>query len=172
MPDVGPSYSTGKGPYRMQTANWKGALAVAVGDLVFKDASDHYDKSAAQYTWTSNLATTQAAFHDDFRGVSQVRRTTAQTADGTQLTDGPIACSGEFAFPCAALGSALYVANNQWVTIAQGTGNTLNPQKVIGTTDITLAIGKLTRDAAVGQTWLWFEIVPALGLSNGLETVA
>lgn len=172
MPDVGPSYSTGKGPYRMQSALWKGGLAVAVGDLVYKDASDHYDKSAAQYTWDTDLATTQASFHDVFRGVSQVRRTTAQTADGSQTTDGCIACTGEFCFPCAALGAALYVASNTYVTIAQGTGNTLNPQKVVSTTDVTIAIGKLTRDAAAGDTWLWFEVQPTLGIGNGLVAIA
>lgn len=168
MPSVGPSFSTGKGPYRMQSANWKASLAVAVGDLVYKDASDHYDKSAAEYTWDTNLATTQASFHDVFRGVSQVRRTTAQTTDGDQVTDGCIACTGEFCFPCAALGSAAYVAKDTFVTIAQGTGNTLNPQKVVITTDVTIAIGKLTRDAAVGQTFLWFEVVPVIGLTDGL----
>lgn len=172
MPDIGPAYSTGKGPYRMQTALWKASLAVAVGDLIYKDASDHYDKPASSITWNATLAATQEDFHDTFRGVSMVRRTTAQTADGTQATDGCIACSGEFFFPCTALQSALYVANNQWITIDQGVGNTLNSQKVIGTTVIALAIGKLTRDAAVGATWLAFEIVPALGLSDGLQTVA
>ncbi len=172
MPDIGPSYSTGKGPYRMQTALWKGALAVAVGDLVYKDTSDHYDKSASQFTWNASLATTQGDFHDVFRGVSQVRRTTAQTADGTQATDGCIACTGEFFFPCAALGSAAYVAKDTYVTIAQGTGNTLNPQKVVITTDITLAIGKLTRDAAIGATWLAFEIQPVAGLSTGIPAIS
>jgi hypothetical protein len=172
MPDIGPSFSTGKGPYRMQSANWKASLAVAVGDLVYTDSSDHYDKSAAQYTWDTNLATTQASFHDVFRGISQVRRTTAQTTDGSQTTDGPIACTGEFCMPCAALQSAIYPAYNTWVTIAQGTGNTLNPQKVVPTTDITLAIGKVTRPAAAGATWIWFEVAPAIGINNGLETVA
>lgn len=172
MPDVGPSYSTGKGPYRMQTANWAPSSAVAVGDLVFKSASDHYDYSAALYTWDTNLATTQASFHDVFRGVSQVRRTTSQTTAGTQVTDGCIAATGEFAFPCDALGAALYVAANTYVTIAQGTGNTLNPQKVVATTDVTIAIGKLTRDAAAGQTWLWFEVQPVAGIGNGLVAYA
>ena len=173
MPSVGPSNSTGKGPYRMQSANWAPASAVAVGDLVFKSASDHYDYSALLFTWNTNLATTQEDFHDTFRGVSQVRRTTAQLTAGTQVTDGCIAATGEFCFPCAALESAVYVANNQYVAIAQGTGNTLNPQKVVPTTTIALAIGKVTRDAPVGQTFLWFEIVPALGpASNGLNTMA
>lgn len=172
MPDVGPSYSTGKGPYRMQSALWAPAAAVAVGDLVFKSASDHYDYSALLYTWDTNLATTQASFHDVFRGVSQVRRTVAQLQSGTQVTDGCIAATGEFCFPCAALVSALYVASNTFVTIAQGTGNTLNPQKVVSTTDVTIAIGKLTRDAAAGQTWLWFEVQPTLGIGNGLVAIA
>ncbi len=172
MPAVGPSNSTGKGPYRMQSANWPASAAVAMGDLVYKDASDHYDKSAASFTWNGNLATTQEDFHDAFRGVSQVRRTVAQTVAGTHVTDGPIACTGEFCFPCAALESALYVANNSYVAIAQGTGNTLNPQKVIPTTTIALAIGKVTRDAPVGQTFIWFEIQPPLGLTTGLQTMA
>lgn len=173
MPDVGPSYSTGKGPYRMQTANWPGSSPVAVGDFVYKSSSDRYDYSAAVFPWDTNIATTQANFHDVFRGVSQVRRTASQTTAGTQATDGCIAATGEFMFPCDALGAAVYVANNQYVTIAQGTGNTLNPQKVVATTDVTLAIGKLTRDAAAGQTWLCFEIVPTTGpASNGLVAMA
>lgn len=151
---------TGKGPYRHQTALWKGALAVACADMVFKDASDHYDKSALLYTWDTSLLVTQTSFKKLFRGISAVRRTTLQLADGTDATDGPILASGEFCFPCDALGSALYVAHNSWVAIAQGTGNTLNPQKVVPTTVAAIAIGKLTRDAAVGATELYFEVNP------------
>lgn len=154
---------TGKGPYRHQTANWKGGLAVADGDLVYKDASDHYDKSAALFTWNASLAQTQADFKDVVRGVSTVRRTTLQTSDGTQSTDGTILASGEFTFPCDALAVAAYVAFNSYVTIAQGTGNSLNPAKVVLTTDLTIAFGKLTRDAAVGATELTFELLPATG---------
>lgn len=168
----GMARSTGKGPYRHQTALWKGALAVALGDLCYKDASDHYDKSAAQYTWDTNLATTQASFKDVFRGVSDVRRTTLQTADGNQNSDGGILASGEFTFPCAALGSAAYVAYNSYVTIAQGTGNTLDPAKVVLTTDVTIAIGILTRDAAAGATELTFELLPATGPHGAIATNA
>lgn len=172
MPDSGPAYATGKGPYRVQTANWPAATAVAVGDLIFKSASDHYDYSALLYTWDTNLATTQASFHDVFRGVSNVRRTASQLSAGSLPLDGGIFATGEFCFPCAALGAALYVASNTYVTIAQGTGNTLNPQKVVATTDVTIAIGKLTRDAAAGQTFLWFEVQPTLGIGNGLVAIA
>lgn len=163
MSVFGMSRQTGKGPYRHQTALWKASLAVACGDLCYKDAADHYDKSAALYPWDTNLATTQASFKDVFRGVSTVRRTTAQTTDGNQNTDGNLLASGEFTFPCAALGAAVYVAYNSYVTIAQGTGNTLDPAKVVLTTDITIAIGKLTRDGAAGATELTFELLPATG---------
>ena len=166
----GMSRATGKGPYRHQTAAWKGALAVALADLCYKDASDHYDKSAAQYVWDTNLLITQTSFKKLFRGVSEVRRTVAQTADGTQATDGCILCSGEFTFPCDQLAAALYVAHNTWVAIAQGTGNTLNPQKVVSTTVAAIAIGLLTRDAAVGAVELTFELIPPT-FTDGAQAV-
>lgn len=167
----GMARATGKGPYRHQTALWKGALAVGHGDLIFKDASDHYDKSAASYVWDTSLLVTQTSFKKLFRGVSEVRRTTAQLADGTDATDGPILATGEFTFPCAALQSAVYVANNSWVAIAQGTGNTLDPAKVVPTTVAAIAIGKLTKDAAVGATELTFELIPPTGLTEGAQAV-
>jgi hypothetical protein len=166
----GMSRATGKGPYRHQKALWKGALAVACGDLVYKDASDHYDKSAAQYTWDTSLLVTQTSFKKLFRGVSEVRRVVGQTADGTEATDGCILASGEFTFPCDALGSALYVAHNTWVAIAQGSGNTLNPAKVVPTTVAAIAIGLLTRDAAVGATELTFELIPPT-FTDGAQVV-
>lgn len=153
----GMNRSTGKGPYRHQTAKWKAATAVAMGDLVYRDA-DGYDHSAADFTWNTNLATTQGDFQPLFRGVSDVRRTTAQTAAGDQNSDGPILASGEFTFPCAALGSA--AKPGDYVTIAQGTGNTLDPKKVVVTATASLAIGRVTRDAAIGATELTFEAMP------------
>jgi hypothetical protein len=170
-PIQGMARQTGKGPYRTQTASWKASLAVAMGDLVYKETSDHYDKSASQFTWDTNLAQTQTDFKAVFRGVSNARRTTLQTADGSDVLDGPILASGEFFFPCAALAAALYVANNQYVTIGQGTGNTLNPALVVPTTNVSLAIGKLTRDAVVGATGLYFEIMPAT-FTGGPQTIS
>ena len=170
-PIHGMNRETGKGPYRTQSALWKASLAVGQADLVYKEVSDHYDKSAAQFTWNSSLAQTQTDFKAVFRGVSACRRTTAQTADGSDVLDGPILSSGEFWFPCTALAAALYVAANSYVTIDQGVGNTLNPAQVIATTNVSLAIGRLTRDAAVGATGLYFEIMPAT-TGNGVAAVS
>lgn len=171
MPQFGMHNQTGKGPYRYQTSNWKGGLAVDDGDFVYKDASDHYDKSAAGFTWNTNIATTQADFKAVFRGVSTCRRTTAMTADATQAPEGGILASGEFCFPCAALESAVYVNAAGYVAIAQGVGNTLNPQKVVYTATVGIAIGKLTRDAAIGATSLVFELMPAT-FTGGPQTNA
>lgn len=166
----GPARDTGKGPYRHQTSLWKGGEAVNVGDLCYK-GSDHYDHSAALFTWDATLLQTQIDFKALFRGVSNVRRTTPQLADGSGVLDGYILGSGEFTFPCVALVGALYVAANQYVTIAQGTGNTLNPALVIATTNVSLAIGKLTRDAAVGAVELTFEVMPAT-FTGGPQTIS
>jgi hypothetical protein len=166
----GMNRATGKGPYRHQKAKWKGAVAVAYGGLVYKDTSDHYDKDAASFTWNTSLSQTQTDFKAAFRGVSDARRTTAMTADGDEA-DGCVLASGEFTFPCAALGSAAYVAKDTYVTIAQGTGNTLDPNKVVITTNVALAIGKLTRDAALGATELTWEIMPAT-FTGGPQTLS
>lgn len=159
----GVNNETGKGPYRLQTANWKAALAVNVGDLIFADtadanaAGDPYDKPAGSVTWTTDLLTTQRLFTPLFRGVSAVRRIAGQTAAGDQVTDGGILATGEFTFACAALGAA--ALKGALVGIAKASGNALDPQKVLVTTDPTIAIGKLTRFAAVGATRLTFELL-------------
>lgn len=159
----GVNNETGKGPYRHQTANWKGSTAVNVGDLVFADTADlnaagnPFDKPAGSLTWATDLLTTQRLFAPRFRGVSTVRRIAGQTAAGDQVTDGAILATGEFTFGCAALGSAALVGS--LVAPAKASGNALDPQRVVITTDPTIAIGKLTRFAAVGATFLTFEVL-------------
>lgn len=150
---------TGKGPYRHQTAKWKGGVAVAMGDFVFADAGDsNYDKPISSLTWNTNEATTRVDLQPVFRGIADVRRTTAQTADGTEVTDGPILCSGEFTYPCAALGSA--AKPGDLVGPEKASGNALENQKVQVVSAANEAIGKVTRHAAVGATELTFELYP------------
>lgn len=173
MPQFGMHNETGKGSYFYQVATWKGGLAVGDGDLCFIDASDSsYVKSAAEFPWNGNLATTQADFHDEFYGVSTVRRTTAMTADATSAPEGGVLASGEFCFPCDELQSDTYPSYNSFVTIAQGAGNTLDPQKVVLTTDVTIAIGRLTRPALTGYTSLVFTIEPTTFGVGGIQTKA
>jgi hypothetical protein len=173
---VGQANQTGKGPYRTAgDANWKGALAVGCGDLVYADtgdvnaASEPYDKTAGQLAWGGSLATTQTTFKGLFRGVSTVRRTTLQTVDGSKTADGPIITSGEFKFPCAALGSVALVG--ALVGPAKATGNALDGTSVAIVTNVSYAIGKVTQFAPVGQTFLVFEIYPFL-FDSGVQAQA
>lgn len=155
------------GNYDQAVPVWKGAIAVAPADLVYRDTADGYDKPAALYPWTTDEATTQAAFHDVFRGVSMTRRVATQTTDGGR-TDGCILATGEFEYPCAALGAAAVVGS--LVTVAKATGNALESQKVAVTTTLAAAIGIVTEDATVGATTIKFKIRPALA-DRGIQPV-
>lgn len=178
---VGMCRQTGKGPYRHQTALWKGGLAVAMGDLVYTDsitpdanaAGQNYDKSAASGTafGAGTHSQAQVAFKAVFRGVADVRRTTLQTSDGSDVLDGPIIATGEFTSPCTALGSVAQIG--AFVGPAQGTGGaqTLSPTNVEIVSSVSNAIGKLTHFGAVGATFLTYEIMPAT-FDGGVQAVA
>lgn len=172
----GMSGATGKGPYRHQTAKWKGALAVACGDAIFGDTSDldtdsiPFDKPAASFVGSVDHGTTQASFKALFRGYSEVRRTTAQTAIGTDATDGAILATGEFTKPCTALLSA--AIPGAMVGPAQGVSTTtLSSTNVEIVTNVSRAIGVLTRGAIVGATELTFEIFPVT-FDRGITAIA
>lgn len=147
---------------------WKAAIAVAPGDLVYRDVADGYDKPAGSFTWDTNLATTQPEFKAVFRGVSMARRFASQTTDGGR-TDGNILTTGEFRYPCAALGGAQVVG--ALVGPAKQSGNLLEPQKVAIVATAALAIGVLTEDAATGATFLTFKISSALSVSRGVQAI-
>lgn len=160
---------TGKGPYRAAAAAWKGAIDVRPGDFIFRDSADGFDKPVSLFTWDTNLATTLTAVHDVFRGVSGARRTTLQTVDGNQITDGPIFPTGEFVYPCAALGAAAPVGT--LVTFAKQAGNALERAIVTTTTTLAHAIGRTTVDAPAGATSLTFELEPALFKGSGVQAI-
>lgn len=156
------------GNYDMSIPVWKASIAVAPADMIFRDVADGYDKPAALFTWNTDLATTQGLFKDVFRGISMARRLATQTLDGG-MTDGMIIESGEFVFPCAALGSAAVVG--ALVGPAKATGNNLENQIVAIAAAVAGAIGTLTRDAAVGQTFLYFKINPGMGVGRGVQAI-
>jgi len=160
MPEVGIYNETGQGgPYNMAAPVWKASIAVSPGDFVFRDSADGYDKPVSSYTWDTDIATTAGTLNAVFRGVSMARRTTAQTTDGG-VTDGMILYTGEFCFPCAALGSA--AVPGALVTFVKASGNAVENQKVAVTATIGQAIGRVSRDAAVGQTFLYFVLLTPL----------
>lgn len=157
------------GNYDQTTPVWKGSVAVNPRDLIYRDTATGYDMPAGSFTWNTDLATTQDDFKAVFRGVSMAKRLASQTTDGG-MTDGMIMESGEFVFPCAALGSAAVVGD--YVGPAKQSGNLLEPQKVAIASAVAGAIGVVTRDAAIGATWLYFKISPGLSITRGVNAVS
>jgi hypothetical protein len=149
---------TGKGPYRTQAGVWPASTVVRPGDLIFRNGSG-YDAPAATVTWDTDLATTQETFHDTFRGIASAGRRSDQATAGDR-GDGMIVSTGEFEYPCAALGAA--VAAGAFVGPAKQTGDLLENQKVVVVATANLAIGRVSEDAATGATSLKVEIEATL----------
>lgn len=155
MPTVGVYNQTGQhGTYDQMAPVWKGAVAVAPGDLCFRDV-DGYDKPVSAYAWNVNIATTAAALNALFSGVSMARRFASQTADGG-LGDGNLLITGEFTFPCTALAAA--ARPGDYVSFEDFGNSTVANQKVRVTATAAEGIGRVTRDAAVGATFLTFRL--------------
>jgi hypothetical protein len=160
MPTVGPYNETGQhGDYNQAVPVWKGGIAVAPGDLVYRDNADGYDKPVSNFTWNTNIATTSGTANAVFRGVSMARRLAGQTADGGKA-DGNILYTGEYCFPCTALGAA--AKPGDLVSFEDFGNSTLANQKVRVTAAAGEAIGRVTQDAAVGATFLWFTLLTPL----------
>ena len=101
----------------------------------------------------------QVAAKAVFRGIAETRRTTLQTADGTDKTDGGILATGEFTSPCAGTGEPPQIG--AFVGIAQGVGaQTLSDSNVEIVNSASNAVGILTEFAAVGQTFLTYQLIP------------
>lgn len=66
------------GPVQLVKANVDSASVVEPGDLVYLDTS--VVRPASEFTWDTNLATTQASFADVFVGVSHERSEAGDTA--------------------------------------------------------------------------------------------
>jgi hypothetical protein len=156
------------GEYNQAHAVWKASTAVSPGDLIYRDTVTGYDLPLSSFTWETNETTTLQAIHDVFRGVSMARRLAAQTTDGG-ISDGNILTTGEFEFPCAALGSAAPVG--ALVAPAKQSGDAIENQKVKVTSTLGEAIGVVTEDAAVGATFLKFKIVPVLSVGRGVQAI-
>jgi hypothetical protein len=66
------------GPVQLIKAGVDADSVIEPGDLVYLDSGDA--RPASEFTWDTNLATTQAAFADVFLGVAHERSTAGDTA--------------------------------------------------------------------------------------------
>lgn len=96
---------------------------IAAGDMVFLDTDDV--KSAADFTWDTDLATTQAEFAAKFLGIALA----AHASGGGAITDFPVDIShtAVYSLPCTSetheIGDTLGPAKDS--------GNALLPQKLV-----------------------------------------
>jgi len=106
---------------------------------------------AQLFPWTTDLVTTQAAFHGAFVGGAADASAINVDSDILAYT------AGIHQYPCAALGSAANIGT--FVGPAKAAGNNLDAQTVAVVADAAHAIGRTVEHAVVGQTYLKFEMV-------------
>lgn len=131
------------------------ANAIYAGDFLVLTASKAIPASTLGDSGTK--AQNQAAAHAVFLGVALDAKLAGDARDVL------VATAGEFKYPCAALGSASDIG--AFVGMA-GTGSGgavgVDDQSVEIVATAGLAIGKLSRAAAIGDTALYFELAPAV----------
>ncbi|HTU27309.1 MAG TPA: hypothetical protein VMF30_18010 [Pirellulales bacterium] len=108
-------------------------VTIEIGDLVAQDASGNVTPASTQ-TWTTDLPTTQGAFHTSFLGVAMQR--SAGSDNGTIR----VATTGVFEMECAAATFNL----GDLVAPGKATGNALLSQQVV-------AVGAGNESKAIGR---------------------
>jgi Uncharacterized conserved protein (DUF2190) len=109
-------------------------VSIEIGDLVAQDSSGNVTP-ASLTTWTTDLPTTQGAFHASFLGVAM------QRSAGSDNGSIRVATTGVFEMQCAAATFEL----GDLVAPAKDTGNALQTQSIaaVGTGNESKAIGRI-----------------------------
>ena len=115
------------------------ATVIEIGDLLFYDGSDDEVKPLSDFTWDTNLATTQANLKGSFAGVAMSRSRSGDTDDVR------VAIKGIADFPCA---SASFVADQFIGADDNSTPDGLLDQQVIGVASAALGFAKPTEPQA------------------------
>lgn len=123
------------------------ARVVNAGDMVYLATDDV--RSAAEFPWTTDLATTQAAFHDVYLGVALSSHGASDPAGELM-----VATQGLFEFDC----DAATFLPGALVGPAKQTGNALESQKVAAVGGITLPTGRVAKHYASNTTKVLVEI--------------
>jgi hypothetical protein len=132
--------------------------------MVYQDATTKKILPAASFTWDTNLATTQDSFIDVFAGIANQTRLAGQT-DTPEVT---VITKGLVEMPCAALGAAL--APGILFGPAKQSGNALENDVVVVVATEDLAVGRLARPAAAGDTAVWLNITGAV-TQGGVQAI-
>lgn len=127
-------------------------------DLIFlsKSANVSSADKAANFTWTTDLATTQAAFALLFAGIA-VGRSRAGSTDARDLNL-LVETRGVFRLPCA---SAQYAAGT-WVGPAKNGSSNALVNTLVAVATKSLAIGRVVENAPAASTQIIVELVNTL----------
>lgn len=109
------------------------ATLIAIGDNLFYDGTANEVKPLSDFTWNTNLATTQGDLKGSYAGVALSRSQAAETADIR------VAMRGTATFDCA---SASFNPDEFVGADDNATPDGLENQKVIGVANAGLSIGK------------------------------
>lgn len=125
-------------------------VVIEIGDLVFDNSGDV--EPAADFTWNTDIGTTQADFAPVFLGVASQR---SRDGDTDPIRVGT---AGVWEFDCAAATFEL----GALVGPAKQTGNALESQKVVAVATKELAIGKVAQRYGSNTTKVKVEIFSAV----------
>ena len=136
------------------------ANSVAIGDIVGYDTATNYVVKASEFTWDTNLATTQTAFALIFLGASGQKKLAGEARVFGNSTDNivRIDCSG--VFECDA-SSATYEFGD-FVGPAKDSGNNMLNGTVAKVSGVALAIGRVIENTAASATKVKIQLLSTL----------
>ena len=122
------------------------ANSVSIGDIVGYDTATNYVIKASEFTWDTNIATTQTAFALIFLGASGQKKLATEARVFGNSTDNIVRvdCSG--VFECDA-SSATYEFGD-FVGPAKDSGNNMLDGTVAKVSGVALAIGRVIENTA------------------------
>lgn len=139
------------------------ATVIEQGDLVWLDTDDV--KPASDYSWDTDLETTQRSFAAVFVGVAMDKSGSGDTDDIQVNT------AGIHELTCA---SATFEIGDDVAPADTGSSG-LEDQKVVGVTDPTLSIGKVSQREGSAVTAVNIDVIPGVisggSFDTGLEII-
>lgn len=151
MPAATPSTSqmrySGRGPFKTLNCPTAASVMINTGDHLWLNSG--VATPASSFTWTSNLATTQAAFRLLYLGVANEDKSVLDVSTRSIQ----VIVDGIFQYPCTALGGALHIGN----FIAPDkdpAGNNLMDQVLASVATFDLSTGVLFEEVLTGAVSL------------------
>ena len=133
------------------------ATVISQGDMVFVYSTLDQIKSAADFTWDTNIATTQAGFANVFAGIAYTGSASGETDD--VLVD--VSSASVYEFPCA---SATFKTGAP-IGPAKQSGNYMENQKVVEATG-TSSVGRTVEPKSSAATSIKVSFASAYAAHN------